>query len=152
MIATGTGHCDGPEVAPGGEWIYFNTESFASQAGHAQIARIRVDGTGFERLTQSPTVDWFPHISPNGHWANYLRYPPGTLDHPADVPVEIITMNLNDWTKPLHVWPLVVAREALTSTAGPQTRHASPTLHTQQSDPPCLTALPYLVDRHHPTR
>ena len=33
------GHCDGPEYSPDGEWLYFNTEAFTSQPGHAQLAR-----------------------------------------------------------------------------------------------------------------
>ncbi|MFD0523308.1 TolB family protein [Paractinoplanes durhamensis] len=37
------GRDDGPEYSPDGEWIHFNTESFD---GHAQIARIRPDGSG----------------------------------------------------------------------------------------------------------
>lgn len=60
----GSGHCDGPEYSPDGKWLYVNTESFSSTQGHAQLARIRVDGTGFERLLQSETVDWFPPSLP----------------------------------------------------------------------------------------
>jgi hypothetical protein len=105
-IDVGPGHCDGPEYSPDGEWIYLNTETFASRPGHAQLARVRSDGGGLERLVESETVDWFPHISPDGAFAAYLRFPPGTVGHPADLPVEIVAVAVHDWTVPLHAWPL----------------------------------------------
>ena len=36
---------DGCEYSPDGEWIYCNTELFSDADGHAQIARLRPDGT-----------------------------------------------------------------------------------------------------------
>ena len=105
-VDTGPGHCDGPEYSPDGKWLYFNTESFTTQAGHAQIARARVDGTGFERLLGSDTVDWFPHLSPDGRLASYIRFPGGTVGHPADLPVDVVVVSASDWATPLHTWPL----------------------------------------------
>lgn len=67
-VDVGGGHCDGPEYSPDGQWLYLNTESFTSRPGHAQLARVRVDGSGFERLLESATVDWFPHLSPMESW------------------------------------------------------------------------------------
>ena len=92
---TRNGPADGPEYGPDG-WLYYNTEGFS---GHAQIARMRPDGTGAERLSRAATVDWFPHLSPDGRRAVYLSYPPGTRGHPADLPV---TLNLveGDWQRP----------------------------------------------------
>ena len=106
VIHTGSGHCDGPEYAPDGDWIYLNTESFSSRPGHAQIARVRRDGSGLERMVQSETVDWFPHLSPDGLRASYLRFPAGTLGHPADLPVGVVVLSLDDWSTPLHTWTL----------------------------------------------
>lgn len=106
LVDTGPGHCDGPEYSPDGKWLYFNTESFTTQAGHAQIARARVDGTGFERLLGSDTVDWFPHLSPDGRLASYVRFPGGTVGHPADLPVDVVVVSTSDWATPLHTWPL----------------------------------------------
>lgn len=103
-LDTGPGHCDGPEYAPDGEWIHFNTEGFTVRAGHAQIARVRRDGSGLERLTTSATVDWFPHLSPDGRFGTYLRFPPGTLGHPANVPVDVVVVSTRDWTNPLRTW------------------------------------------------
>ena len=100
------GHCDGPEYSPDGEWLYFNTEAFTDQPGHAQLARIRTSGGGLERLLTSDTVDWFPHLSPDGTMASYLRFPSGTAGHPADLPVDVVLVSTGDWAAPLNTWPL----------------------------------------------
>ncbi len=86
---------DGPEYSPDGTWLYFNTESFS---GHAQIARMRPDGSDAERLSHSDTVDWFPHLSGDGAQAVYLSYPPGTKGHPADLWVELKLVT-DDWAQ-----------------------------------------------------
>jgi TolB protein len=106
-IDVGAGHCDGPEYSPDGKWLYLNTESFTTAPGHAQLARVQVDGTGFERLLASGTVDWFPHISPDGRHACYLRFPGGTEGHPADLPVAVVLVSTDDWAQPLHTWRLL---------------------------------------------
>ncbi|GGC85467.1 hypothetical protein GCM10011512_10400 [Tersicoccus solisilvae] len=96
--ATGTaGPDDGPEFSADGDWVYFTTETWAETPGHAQIARIRPDGTGLERLTHGERVHWFPHVAPTGTHAVYLSYPPGTTGHPADLPVELVVVELPDW-------------------------------------------------------
>lgn len=105
-IDVGGGHCDGPEYSPDGKWLYLNTESFTTAPGHAQLARVQVDGTGFERLLESRTVDWFPHLSPDGRFATYIRFPGGTAGHPADLPVAVVLVSTDDWARPLQTWPL----------------------------------------------
>lgn len=105
-LDVGPGHCDGPEYSPDGKWLYLNTESFTTEPGQAQLARVRVDGSGFEQLLQSETVDWFPHLSPDGRYASYIRFPSGTVGHPADLPVDVVLVSTGDWTAPLHTWPL----------------------------------------------
>ncbi|MGY3318584.1 TolB family protein [Arthrobacter sp. TE12232] len=105
-VDVGPGHCDGPEYSPDGKWLYLNTESFSALHGHAQLARVQVDGSDFERLLESETVDWFPHLSPDGGWASYIRFPRGTEGHPADLPVAVVLVSTSDWTAPLHTWPL----------------------------------------------
>ncbi|AXJ09804.1 biopolymer transporter Tol [Arthrobacter sp. PM3] len=105
-VDVGRGHCDGPEYSPDGKWLYLNTESFSSAPGHAQLGRLRVDGTGFEQLLDSDTVDWFPHLSPDGQLASYIRFPAGTLGHPADLPVDVVLVSTGDWTRTVHTWPL----------------------------------------------
>jgi TolB protein len=105
-VEVGQGHCDGPEYSPDGIWLYLNTESFTTAPGHAQLARVRPDGSQFEPLVDSGTVDWFPHLSPDGRLASYLRFPAGTLGHPADLPVEVVLVSTNGWATPLHTWPV----------------------------------------------
>jgi len=87
---------DGSEFASDGEWILFNTEVFD---GHAQLARIRPDGTGLEQLTFDERVNWFPHPSPTGAHGYFLAYPPATTGHPADRPVEVRLVEGERWSE-----------------------------------------------------
>jgi TolB protein len=92
---TDTPHpADGCEYSPDGRWLYFNTEQFS---GHAQLARVPVDGGTPQRLRSSDTVDWFPHLSADGHRATFVAFPPGTAGHPADVWVDVLSVELPDW-------------------------------------------------------
>lgn len=75
---------DGSEFSPDGEWIYFNSERAGTVPGHAQLFRMRVDGSGVEQLTADERVNWFPHVSPDGRRIAYLSFPPGTLGHPEN--------------------------------------------------------------------
>jgi Tol biopolymer transport system component len=95
--AVGTTPLDGPEYSPDGEWIYLNTEEFGVVPGHAQIARIPSVGGVLQQLVDSPTVDWFPHLSPDGARATYISFPPGTVGHPADLEVEIHVVQTDHW-------------------------------------------------------
>jgi TolB protein len=106
LVDTGDGHLDGPEWSPDGRWIYFNTESFTADPGHAQLARIPDAGGDMERLVASDTVDWFPHLSPDSRWATYIAFPAGTLGHPADLDVEVRLVATSDWSTPVKRYPL----------------------------------------------
>ena len=75
---------DGPEFSTDGKWIYFNSEAAATQPGHAQIFRMRTDGTEAQQITFDEDVNWFPHFSPDGTTVAYLSFPAGTIGHPAD--------------------------------------------------------------------
>jgi TolB protein len=102
----GSRHLDGPEYSPDGAWLYFNTEEFASRPGHAQLARLAAGGGRMERLMESETVDWFPHLSPNGELASYISFPPGTLGHPPDLDVEVRLVRTADWRDCVCRFPL----------------------------------------------
>lgn len=91
---------DGSEWSPDGQWIYLNTEHFSEAPGHAQIARMRVDGTELEQLTFDERVNWFPHFASDGETAVYLSYPPGTEGHPADLEVEVRLVRGGQWRHP----------------------------------------------------
>jgi Tol biopolymer transport system component len=101
LVDTGAGHIDGPEWSPDGQWIYFNTERWADRPGHAQLARIPDLGGEVERLVSSDTVDWFPHLSPDGGVAVYIEFPTGTEGHPADLAVQLVVVSTDDWSTPL---------------------------------------------------
>lgn len=96
-VTTEPAAADGPEWTPDGSWILFNTEAF----GHAQIARVRPDGSGIEQLTVDEHVNWFPHAAPTDDAAVYLSFPPGTAGHPADkrVRLRLVTGpgSVSDW-------------------------------------------------------
>ncbi len=94
QVTNGGALSDGPEYSPDGQWIYFNTESFS---GNAQVARMRTDGSELTRLTFANTVDWFPHLSPDGGTAVYLSYPPGTKGHPANLWVDLMVVRNGHW-------------------------------------------------------
>jgi TolB protein len=102
----GSSHLDGPEYSPDGSWLYFNSEEFARRAGHAQLARLPAEGGRMERLLESETVDWFPHLSPDGQLASYISFPPGTLGHPPDLDVEVRLVRTADWRDILWRFPL----------------------------------------------
>jgi Tol biopolymer transport system component len=87
-LTFGEGHSDGPDYAPDGAWIYYNCD----RTGHAQIWRVRPDGTGHEQLFADSFVNWFPHPSPDGRHVLYLAYPPGTEGHPRDRDVALVLM------------------------------------------------------------
>jgi TolB protein len=109
VVDTGAGHLDGPEWSPDGEWIYFNTERWASKPGHAQLARVPSENPSpgnIERLISTNTVDWFPHLAPNARLAVYLQYPAGTVGHPEDRDVELVLVDTTDWATPLARVPV----------------------------------------------
>jgi Tol biopolymer transport system component len=97
---------DGPEYSPDGAWILFNTEVFGTTPGHAQIARMRPDGSGLEQLTDDERVNWFPHVAPDGTRAVYISFPPGTIGHPADKAVELRIVEGDAWRAPVRSIPL----------------------------------------------
>ncbi|MEZ2390336.1 TolB family protein [bacterium RCC_150] len=106
VVETGGGHIDGPEWSPDGRWIYFNTEGFTSEPGHAQLARIPDAGGVPERLVSSNTVDWFPHLSPDAQWASYIAFPAGTIGHPPDLDVEVRLVAVSEWPNLVQRYPL----------------------------------------------
>ena len=83
-LTDGNSPVDGPEFSPDGDWLYFNSEAGSALPGHAQLFRMRPDGTGCEQLTHDDRVNWFPHLSPDAAKLAYLSFPPGTIGHPAD--------------------------------------------------------------------
>jgi Tol biopolymer transport system component len=89
--------------SPDGRWLYFNTEQFS---GHAQLARVLVDGCTPERLRVYDTVDWFPDLSADGRGATFIAFPPGTAGHPADVWVDVMSVELTDRQDATVAYPI----------------------------------------------
>lgn len=84
-LTLGEGHCDGPDYSPDGRLIYYNCD----RDGHAQIWVMKADGSDQRKLFADEFVNWFPHPSPCGRHLLWLAYPPGTLGHPANLPVAL---------------------------------------------------------------
>lgn len=92
QLTHGSHPVDGPEYSPDGQWIYFNSEGAATEPGHAQIFRMKADGSELEQLTFDERVNWFPHFPADGKLVAFISFPKGTLGHPADKDVLIRTM------------------------------------------------------------
>lgn len=92
VLTDGACPVDAPDFSPCGKWIWFNSEAAATAPGHAQIFRMRPDGSGLMQVTHDARVNWFPHVAPNGQVVAYLSYPAGTEGHPPDRDVIIRTM------------------------------------------------------------
>ncbi|PZQ95496.1 MAG: hypothetical protein DI533_19520 [Cereibacter sphaeroides] len=88
-LTFGEGHSDGPGFSARGDWVYYNCD----RTGHAQIWRVRPDGTGHEQVFRDDLVNWFPHPSPTGRHVLYLAYPKGTEGHPRDKDVALVLMD-----------------------------------------------------------
>jgi Tol biopolymer transport system component len=71
---------DGPEYAPDGRHVYFNS----TRSGTMQIWRMKPDGRDPERVTNDDANNWFPHLSPDGRWIAFLTF--GQEVDPADHP------------------------------------------------------------------
>jgi Tol biopolymer transport system component len=92
-LTTCAGLDDGPDYAPDGTFIYFN--SFCS--GKMEIWRMRADGSGAEQLTHDGYSNWFPHPSPDGRWVVYIAYLEDQgADHPFGKQVKLRLMDLRD--------------------------------------------------------
>lgn len=117
QLTNSPGLDDGPEYAPAGQHIWFNSV----RSGLMQIWRMEVDGSNPVHMVVEDANCWFPHVSPDGQWVAYIAYnrnevAPG--DHPANKNVEIRlvpsdggmsrtivelfggqgTMNVNSWS------------------------------------------------------
>jgi len=96
LLGDGYSPADGPDYAPDGASVYFNSEFRSTRNGHAQIFRHDLVTGVVHQLTSDDRVNWFPHPSPNGDRIVYLSYPSGTVGHPADTPVELRLLDLVD--------------------------------------------------------
>jgi TolB protein len=90
---------DGAEFSPDGRELWFNSERPGDRAaGHAQLFRMALDGSGPTQVTHDERVNWFPHPSPDGRHVAYLSYPAGTVGHPPNEQVELRLIELEAGT------------------------------------------------------
>ncbi|MEW1775608.1 hypothetical protein [Streptomyces sp. NPDC086777] len=94
LVGDGYSPADGPEFSPDGASVFFNSEVASSVPGHAQLFRHDLAEASVQQLTSDEHVNWFPHPSPDGRRLVYLSYPPGTVGHPADLPVVLRLIDL----------------------------------------------------------
>jgi Tol biopolymer transport system component len=83
---------DGPEFAPCGKHIWFNSV----RSGLMQIWRMNVDGSEQTQITfDQDKNSWFPHVSPDGEKVVYIADKKGDVtpsDHPPGKNVELRLM------------------------------------------------------------
>jgi Tol biopolymer transport system component len=94
-LVVGPGSDDGPEWAPDGSALYFNS----TRTGAMQIYRANPDGSNPVQLTTDPNFrDWFPHVSPDGKWIAFVSFglDVAVTDHPpnrSDVMLRIMPVD-----------------------------------------------------------
>lgn len=91
-LTTAEGLDDGPEYAPDGQHIWFNSV----RTGLMQVWRMRADGSEQTQMTFDTHLNsWFPHVSPDGRNVVYICYYKGDLEpgqHLANKNVELRMM------------------------------------------------------------
>jgi Tol biopolymer transport system component len=94
-LTTSEGLNDGPEFAPCGKQIWFNSV----RTGLMQVWRMNADGTEQTQMTfDLDRNSWFPHVSPDGEKVVYIAYKAGDVapgDHPPGKNVELRLMSSN---------------------------------------------------------
>ena len=57
---------------------------------------MRKDGSVLKSITNDPSDDWFPHLSPDGKSFLYLSYAAGIEGHPRKKHLKLRLYSLND--------------------------------------------------------
>ncbi|HEY0272527.1 MAG TPA: hypothetical protein VGC22_05030 [Chitinophaga sp.] len=94
-LTTNPGLDDGPEYAPDGQYIYYNSYRDSTM----EIWRMHPDGSGQEPVLQDDYDNWFAHLSPDGTQfvtITYMQRQHG--DHPFGKQVKLRLYNLKDHT------------------------------------------------------
>lgn len=86
------GFNDGPEYAPNGKHIWFNS----TRTGLMQCWRMNRDGSEQTQMTFSERNNWFPHVSPDGKQVVYLSYSKDGLDAAEHLPNMLVQLRLMD--------------------------------------------------------
>jgi len=88
-LTSAKGLDDGPDYAPDGRTIYFNSD----RTGAMRIWRMNPDGSDQRQITFDEEYgDWFPHPSPDGKWLVFLSYDKAVQGHPPNKDVVLRLM------------------------------------------------------------
>ena len=93
QLTANAGFNDGPEYAPNGKHIWFNS----SRSGLMQCWRMDRDGSNQTQMTYSERNNWFPHVSPDGKKVVYLSYSRDGLDANEHLPNMQVQLRLMDY-------------------------------------------------------
>jgi Tol biopolymer transport system component len=82
---------DGPEYAPDGKHIWFNSV----RTGLMQLWRMKADGSEQTQMTfDEDRNSWFPHVSPDGKQIVYIAYKKGDLAPNQHLPNKNVELRL----------------------------------------------------------
>jgi TolB protein len=88
-LTTAPGLDDGPDYAPDGQTIYFNSV----RTGVMKIWRMKPDGTEQQQMTSNEEwADWFAHPSPDGKWLVFVSFDKSVAGHPPNKDVALRLM------------------------------------------------------------
>lgn len=81
-LVYGTGHAlhTAPRLDAAGDTLYFAMETGTGGEESTEIFRLGTDGTGLTQLTDSPGMDVYPALSPDGTQIAFLSFRGDTLD------------------------------------------------------------------------
>lgn len=90
-LTTAEGLDDGPEYAPDGKTIWFNSV----RSGLMQIWKMNSDGSDQKQMTFDEDYNsWFPHVSPDGKWVVYLAYNKSDLKPSEHLPDKNVVLRI----------------------------------------------------------
>jgi TolB protein len=88
-LTTAPGLDDGPDYAPDGKHLFFNSE----RTGLMHLFRMKADGSDQRQITDDAAwADWFPHPSPDGKWLVFLSFDKSVKEHPPNKDVALRLM------------------------------------------------------------
>lgn len=93
QLTKDAGFNDGPEYAPNGKHIWFNS----TRTGLMQCWRMNRDGSEQTQMTFTDRNNWFPHVSPDGRQVVYLSYSRDGLDAKEHLPNMQVQLRLMDY-------------------------------------------------------
>ncbi len=88
-LTHGEGFNDGPEYAPDGKSVWFNS----TRSGLMQLWRMDRDGGRPRQMTATERNNWFAHLSPDGRRVAYISYARDELEPSEHLP----NMNVELW-------------------------------------------------------